>query len=62
VTLALIGLISAVLGTCIAVFAIGIALVFWPGAKDEAKATSRARKGHDFEKLTLEERRRVFDS
>jgi hypothetical protein len=61
VTLALIGLISAMLGTCFAVFAIGVALAFRPGEKDKPETTSRAWDGLDFDKLTPEERRRVFD-
>jgi hypothetical protein len=38
-TLALISLISAVLGTCIAVFAAGVALAFWPRTMDKPKKT-----------------------
>jgi hypothetical protein len=52
----------AVLGTCIALFAVGLALAFWPGAKDKPKREPRDGKGLDFDKLTPEQCRRVVDS
>jgi hypothetical protein len=60
-TLAVISLISAVVGTCIAVFAAGVALAFWPRAYSSIAPTVNPLKEVDFDKLTPEERRRVFD-
>jgi hypothetical protein len=62
VTLALIGLISAVLGTCIAAFAACVARVFRPAPQSSVAPTADLLKEADFDNLTPEERRRVFDS
>jgi hypothetical protein len=58
-TLALISLISAVLGTGIAVYAAGVALALWPAP---VAPTADPTNEVDFDELTPEERRRAFDS
>jgi hypothetical protein len=57
-----IGLISAVLVTCIALFAIGIAIAFRPAPHSWLAPSTNPLKDVDFDNTTLEERRRLFDS
>jgi hypothetical protein len=61
-TLALISLISAVLATCVAIFAAGVALAFWPAPHSWVAPAADPPKEVDFDNLTPEERRRVFDN